>query len=447
MSVETPPAPAASLLSGVASAPRRRMLGIGTWGLTDQALISATNFATMVLLARALGPASFGSFVLVYTVLLFATELQGALVTQAHNVLGVGRAESSYAGYTRSTALSQMFLAGLLGALAALAGLGAHLTGWRSAPLLLALAPAIVSWLSQEFVRRVLYTEGRMAAVLLNDVVSYGGQATAMTALWYFERLDGRSALLALAATSAVAVPLGLWQLRGSLQGAARRGDVHDNWQFGKWLAGALIAYWCASQLYLYVTAALVSSAAAGLLKAALVLMGPLNVLLVFMDTAVPILLTRSLAASGERGLRAQLKETLILTAPIVGTYCVVVAVFATPLLRRVYGERYAAEHSALLTLLAINYLVIYASRLLGSALRARRQTRPIFRGHLYAGVVAVAGGWLIVRVGGVEGAALGMLASAAIGLTVVLRAFVAGSTTVDDRPLGLQGVSGDGAV
>jgi O-antigen/teichoic acid export membrane protein len=420
------------------------MLGVGIWGLTDQALISATNFATMVLLARTLGPGSFGSFVLVYTVLLFATELQGAFVTQPHNVLGVGRAGLTYAGYTRSTAFSQILLAGSLGALAALAGLGAHLVGWGSAPLLLALAPAIVSWLSQEFVRRVLYTEGRMAAVLLNDVISYGGQATAMAALWHFDRLDGRSALLALAATSALAVPLGLWQLRGSFQGAARRDDLHGNWQFGKWLAGAVAAYWCASQLYLYLTAALVSSAGAGLLKAALVLMGPLNVLLGFMDTAVPILLTRSLATSGERGLRAQLRETLIFTGPVVVAYCAVVAVFAMPLLRRVYGERYAAEHSMLLTLLAVNYLIIYVSRLLGSALRARRETRSIFRGHLYAGVVTVGVGWLVVRAGGVEGAALGMVVSAVAGLTVVLRAFVAGPTTGDDRPVGLQSVSGD---
>ena len=145
MNIETTPSAAVSVLRGATGAPRRRMLGVGIWGLSDQALISATNFATMVLLARALGPASFGSFVLVYTVLLFATELQGALVTQAHNVLGVGRAGSSYAGYTRSTAISQMLLAGSLGALAALAGLGAHLAGWGTAPLLLLLAPAIVA--------------------------------------------------------------------------------------------------------------------------------------------------------------------------------------------------------------------------------------------------------------------------------------------------------------
>jgi O-antigen/teichoic acid export membrane protein len=447
MSVATRSTAAPSALRETPPAPRRMMLGVGVWGLMDQTLVSATNFVTMVLVARALGPASFGSFALVYTVLLFSTELQGALVTQPHNVLGAGLTGSSYSRYTRSTAFSQILLAGSLGSSTAAAGLIAHGLGWHSADLLLALAPAIVGWLSQEFVRRVLYTEGRMRAVLLNDLVSYGGQAGLIVVLSSSERLDGPSALLALAVTSGLAVPVGLWQLRGSFHGVAQRADVGGNWQFGKWLAGGLLAYWCASQLYLYMTAALVSTTAAGLLKAALVLMGPLNVLLVFMDTAVPIMLVRSFAASGERGFRAQLREALILTAPIVGTYCAVVAVFAVPLVRRVYGERYATEHSALLPLLALNYVVIYASRLLASALRAQRQTKPIFRGHLYAGIVGVAAGWLLVRLGGVEGAALGMVAGAAVGLTVVLRAFVAGSATSRGRPAGLESISGGGAV
>jgi Na+-driven multidrug efflux pump len=99
-----------------------------------------------------------------------------------------------------------------------------------------------------------------------------------------------------------------------------------------------------------------------------------------------------------------------------------------------------------LLPLLAVNYVVIYASRLIACALRARRETQPIFRGHLYAGVVGLAVGWLLVLIGGVEGAALGMVIGAAVGLTVVLRAFVAGSATPRDRRAGLESVSGDGA-
>ena len=44
----------------------------------------------MILLARAVTPGDFGSFTLVYSALLFGGVLQGALVTQPHNVIGAG---------------------------------------------------------------------------------------------------------------------------------------------------------------------------------------------------------------------------------------------------------------------------------------------------------------------------------------------------------------------
>jgi O-antigen/teichoic acid export membrane protein len=402
---------------------------VGAWGLSDQALISATNFATMVLLARALGPAAFGAFVLVYTCLLFATELQGALVTQPHNVLGVARNTEDYRRYTGSTAVSQVAVAGGAATLAALAGVVASRLDWSAAPLLLALAPAVFAWLGQEFVRRVLYTEGRIRAVFANDVLSYGGQLAAMLALWRFDRLDGQAALLAIAVASTVGILLGAWQLRGSVRLRPAAADLRANWRFGKWLVAALLAYWCASQLYLYLAAALVGSSATGMLKAGLVLLGPLNVLLVFLDTAAPIVLARSLAAEGDRGLRARLREIVVVTAPVVLGYCLVVALLSVPLLRAVYGDRYAGA-SAVVALLALNYVLIYAGRVVASALRARRQTRSIFRGQLAAAAVALAVGWVLVKLGGVEGAAIGMVVSAAVVVAVLLRAFHAGSPT-----------------
>src|SRR4051812_33542354 len=64
-----------------------------SWGLFDQVLISATNFVTMVLTARALKPnsAEFGEFSLIYSALLFANVLQSTLITQPHNVLAATR--------------------------------------------------------------------------------------------------------------------------------------------------------------------------------------------------------------------------------------------------------------------------------------------------------------------------------------------------------------------
>ena len=152
-----------------------RLLDKAPWAVADQLLISAANFATMVLLARGLSQEDFGSFTLLYLVLLFANSLQSGLITQPHNILGVTRHGGDYICYTTSTAVSQLFL-GAVAALAALAAWAvARYAAWRVAPLLLTLAPSIVFWQLQEFVRRILYTERRPAAAFVNDSISYGG--------------------------------------------------------------------------------------------------------------------------------------------------------------------------------------------------------------------------------------------------------------------------------
>src|SRR5437660_8556945 len=78
------------------------------WALLDQGLLSACNFATLVVLAHALLPSRFGAFVLAYTTLLFFTGLQTGLVTQPHNVLAQGLEEAHYQSYTESTATAQL---------------------------------------------------------------------------------------------------------------------------------------------------------------------------------------------------------------------------------------------------------------------------------------------------------------------------------------------------
>src|SRR5688500_11827853 len=170
---------------------RRFWLSRGAWGLADQVLISATNFITMVLLARGLGPESFGEFVLVYTAMLLANGLQNSLIIQPHHVLGATREGADYRDYTASSALAQSVLAILCALLALLAAGVALGWGWPGAALLLALAPAIAAWQFQEFVRRVLYTEARLGEAFVNDLVSYGGQTLAIALLVYYQQLSG----------------------------------------------------------------------------------------------------------------------------------------------------------------------------------------------------------------------------------------------------------------
>src|SRR4051812_6107258 len=97
-----------------AAAARPKKGGLIGWikghsaALSDQVLISATNFVTGVLTARSLDKAEFGLFSSVYAVLLLANILQSTLITQAHNVLGATRKGRDYQRYTASTGWMQL---------------------------------------------------------------------------------------------------------------------------------------------------------------------------------------------------------------------------------------------------------------------------------------------------------------------------------------------------
>lgn len=414
------------------------------WGLSDHAMISAANFVTMVLVARGLGPEAFGAFTLVYTVLLLMNSLQSALITEPHNVLGASRSGATYARYTTSTAAMQGVVIVLAAGASAVAAVVAFTAGWDLAPVLLALVPAVAAWQAQEFIRRILYTEGRQAAVVANDVISYAGQAVVIAVLWRSDRLTGPSALYALAATSLLGTLVGLRQIRGSLAWPIGWMAFRENWVFGKWLGGGEIARWLSAEGYLYLSAAMLGAAAAGIIKAAQVLFGPVRILMFFLYTVLPIRFSRALAADGDGALRLQVRLAYAVVVPVLGVYSLLVGVFAEPILRLMYGAAYT-NMAHVLVLYAAFAFVGHAGQLISTALKARRQSRPIFIGQMAATVLTIPVGWLLIHTLGVQGAVLSMIVTALIANVVFWRAFLHGSVpqTVPTVPVVVHDTGG----
>lgn len=393
--------------------------GRSPWGLADQVLISGANFTTMVVVGRALGKAGFGEFSLVYNILLLANMIQMSLVTQPHNVIGGGRARGkAYAGYTASTAVSQLIIAAIESVLALIAVAIAHAHGAHCTWLLLALAPAIAAWQLQEFFRRVLYTEGRTAAAFFNDIVSYGGQAVWILWLWQLDRvrggggphlLTGPSALYVLAATSAAAAAIGFFQTVRSTIGAVRFSDALENWHFGKWLLGSeLLTYFSSLPMYMNLVGLLVGEAASGELKAAQTLFGPARVISFYLATVLPIQFVRHLTAGGPGAMHLQLKRTAAQVLPALAILCLLIALFAGPLLT-IFGRDFAS-HPRVLAMYAIVAFLTYAQMILIAALTARRLTRVVFFSSVWGAVTTLIFSWVLTRMFGIDGALIGMI-------------------------------------
>jgi O-antigen/teichoic acid export membrane protein len=432
---------AAPLVSADADAPApvRRPSRLGflqrnSWALADQVLISGTNFATGILTARALSQAEFGAFSVINAGLLFANIFQSTLIVQAHNVLGATRCGDEYRRYTASTTVQHMWLLAveLLIVLPLIAF--AWLRGWPSTAMLVALVPSIVFWQLQQYVRRVMYTEQRYAAAFWNDLVSYGGQAVVLVALFAAFKagrapFTGAIAFHVLAWTSAVAALIGFWQVRGSHAHVSReqvRTYLTENWRFGKWLAGGEILQWCSSlHMQVWWAALLLGAAASADLRAAMILFGPARVISFFLITVLPTRFAKALHTGGPDALHARLKTVYLGLIPTVGVYCLLLAIFPRPILRLMYGEQYVnAAATTILMLYALASFLNYMQMVTAAALTASRQTRYIFTASLSGCGVALALSPILIKQFGAPGGILSMIATTLVVSVIYTSAY-----------------------
>jgi O-antigen/teichoic acid export membrane protein/thymidylate kinase len=403
------------------------------WALSDQVLISGTNFATGVFTANALAEnkSEFGIFSSIYALLLFSNIFQSTLITQAHNVIGATRLGRAYQRYTSSTAAAQIAIILVQVILAVVAAIVAHSRGWDAAPMLVALVPSIIFWQLQEFLRRALYTEHRYTAAFINDVVSYGGQALliglayAAHANWGWS-FTGALALYLLAVTSAAAVGLGLWQLRHSFAPEVNARDIEENWHFGKWLLGGELMGW-ASSLHMQVwwAALLLGTAVSADLRAVQILFGPTRVIAFFLGTILPIRFSRTLHTRGVDALRSQVTYVYKLLAPMAGVYCLLLALFPKFLLHLIYRRQYASDEAAsVLVLFAGAQFISYMQMVVASALTASRQTRFIFAASAWGCGIALIASPLCIHLFGANGAIVSIIATYLVVTALLAHAY-----------------------
>jgi O-antigen/teichoic acid export membrane protein len=382
------------------------------WGFLDQALISGTNFLFMILLARHLGPAAFGDFVVAYTVLIFANSIQAPLFTLPHNVLGATRMGPDYAHYTTTTALAQTAFSLGIGLLIALVGGAALAAGHPGAGLILALAPTCVAWQLQEFICRVMYTHSDYKDALLINLVAYGGQLAGIAVLFLFQRLDAMSAVLMIGVTSGIAGVLAGWRVRSlftrRLARATVREELKENWMFGRWLLGSSLTAWVSGQLYPLLTAGIVGVGAAGGMRAAQTLMGPTHVLLKGMDAIFPSRAARVHDTEGITGLLAYIRKIAVPGGAILVLYCGFVAIAAEPLSVLLLGQAYE-PFAWLVRVSAASYLLVYLSSVASIALRSAKATAPVFRAYIYSSILVLTLGITMVRLMGLQGAVIGV--------------------------------------
>ncbi len=400
----------------------------GLVALVDQALVSGVNFTTGLVLARYLSQASFGYYVLLFSVLLFVNGLQTALITAPMMVLAPRYAPGQRAQYINSVWVVQIVGYAVLAV--AVTALLLAVRPWLPASLLesgvASLVLVLLSYLGQEFVRRLLFVRHFSLSALVADFISYGFQLGAILVLIARQELSLGAVIWVSGATSLLSCVFGIIRLAPAPAAVSRadlRATCREQWNHGRWLVQSRVAEWGSNQIYLFVVASLLSVSATATLAATRNLLGFTNIMMLSLENFVPSTLTRQFLAGGiEAGVQWVRRFRLVLVSSM-GAYCLAVAIFADPLMRLLYGPEYGGTQTVV-RLVALCYVLVALKSPTMIALRALSEPRWVFYGFLISSLVSVTISGPLVLWGGLVGAASGMIVSQVILLVVLNYAY-----------------------
>lgn len=246
-----------------------------SWGVADQAVVSAGNFALGVAVAKTVDVREFGAFAIAFTTFSLALSSNRVLSTQPllvrySDVVAASWREGASAAVTFSVASGATVACALLGASAFLHG--------SLARAFAALGLTIPFLLAQDTCRWALHAAGRPRAALLNDACCTAVLATTFGVLVAVNRASMFWLMLAWGLSAACGLLVCYWQAgvvvhgRGAVRWIRMHSDLTSRF-FGEFatMTGS-------NQLILYSVGLFGGLEAIGAMRGAQLALGPLNI-------------------------------------------------------------------------------------------------------------------------------------------------------------------------
>ncbi|MFD5063872.1 hypothetical protein [Streptomyces sp. NPDC058394] len=392
------------------------------WGLIDQALSSASNFFVSALAAHSLAPREFGAFALAFAVYLLLLGVSRALCTEPLAVRYTAQEQVVFDAGARRAVGSVTVLSLPLGGACLAAGL---LIGGSASGALVALGIVAPALLVQDAWRYVFFASGRVRSAALNDFVWVLAQ------VGLFGLMAGgalpRSVPIMIVAWgigAGLGAVLGLHQSRLVPDVASLPGWLREHSDLCGRFAGEFIAATGAVHLVSFGVGATAGLAAAGSIRGALLVFGPLSMILIAAGVVLLPEFVRNAHLSVDVLTRnARLASWALLGVSVVwGLVCL-----ATPasIGQRLLGQNWPGVRSILPQ---IAVLMCGTSASVGATLglRALGAAPRSLRARLSIIPVTIVGGLLGAALWATAGAATGFAVASVTGAVIWWRHFSA---------------------
>lgn len=364
--------------------------GRGIMALSDQVLISGSNFLTSIVLVRGLGLLEFGKFTIAFVLLLYASALQMSFVASPMMSIAPLMEGTEKRQFVNGMLTIQLLASLLLFAVFALVGAISRLfTTYYSLPCIFAFAFCVGTFQLQDWLRRYyfLYHKGRHA--IASDFISYFVQLVMLFVLWRTDRLTLFRTFLVMCITSLAGFAMGpiTDRLRPTTE------HVRQTWARCKILSRDLLlanqVHWFGVQGVLLIGTGIVGTAAAGGIRATLSLAGPVNMVLSSLENVIPIRVAEEIKRNGAASAHAYLQRAIFSCFVLLSPLLVIVAIFGRSILRLLYGPAMVAFYVPMVLQL-VCILVQIAGRPWFFFYRGVQDTSALLRGNLLSALASV---------------------------------------------------------
>jgi O-antigen/teichoic acid export membrane protein len=411
----------------------RQFMGREIWALTDQAVVSGTNFLTNVMLLRFMGIREFGVFVLAWLSVLFVNSLQTALIVVPMMSIGPKQEEKDRPYYYGAVIIQELVLVSICFVLV-LAALKASSNFFPAANLqrlALPLAVSAFAYQAQDFVRRYFFSTRQSRRALSDDALSYLPQLPILFLLHGAGHLNSATALWSMAGTSILGLlPGWLWMEPLKFRWSVIKAIFHRHWKVSRWLGASAVLQWACGNLFFIAAPIYYGAAAAGVLKASQNLMGVANIWFQGLDNIVPVETARHLHEGGIRSMLAYTRSILLKWGGLTLLFAVVMASAPGFWLCLFYGPA-MVQYGYILRLYALLYVFTFVGGPLRASLQALEYTVPIFWSYLAMTAFAFAFAVPMAKWLGLSGTMLGLLGTQVIFQGIVAAALLVRSSRV----------------
>jgi O-antigen/teichoic acid export membrane protein len=414
----------------------RQFLGREMWALTDQAVISATNFLTSVMLLRFMGLREFGVFTLAWMSVLFVNSLQTALIVAPMMSIGPKQEEKDRPSYFGAVVFQELVLVSCCFVLVfvAIKVSGSFFPHKNLLHLAFPLAVSAFAYQMQDFVRRYFFATRQNRRALADDVLSYLTQLPILFLLHHAGHLNSVIALWTMAGTSILGLALGwFWMEPLEFSWEWIKSISLRHWRVSRWLTGSALLVWTSSNVFLLSAPVYYGAAAAGVLKASQNLMGVTHVWFQGLDNIVPVETARRLRQGGVPSMLAYTRSILMKWGGLTLLFAIVMAAAPGFWLRLIYSPE-MAQYGYILRLFALLYVIIFLGGPLRAGLQALEFTAPIFWSYLAMTVLAVVFAVPMAKWLGISGSLFGL-----IGAQVVFQSIVGVALFLKSRHVARQ--------